>query len=270
VFAFCVIMHYCNFCMEQCFSYSEAHVTLAGSNKARAKKAGSLPALFDAVDKRNFFVVVPVASKLSSRTLNGTRITLAVTGTDTGALHDVLLDFSICSASTPERFLQFEEEIHFVFERLLDELEKFIFGAGADRESDISDSSIDSVLAAAMDLFYYWVNFAPIARGTSATGYASLYSSVLAAGHVFTEHVPANTQLDWEAILSTKPEQFAEKVVKMLKVEKVDPKKHGGLSLNNIWLFNDPHTTVNVTHLFPTAGDITRALSSVEHLGCGR
>jgi hypothetical protein len=27
----------------------------------------------------------------------------------------------------------------------------------------------------ALELFYYWVNYAPLTRGTSATGYAVLY-----------------------------------------------------------------------------------------------
>lgn len=49
-----------------------------------------------------------------------------------------------------------------------------------------------------LENFYYWVNFAPITRGTSATGYAALYSTVLAVDEELVGRIPYMRQLDWE------------------------------------------------------------------------
>jgi hypothetical protein len=251
---------------------------VTGSAKSRAKKAASLQTLFEATDKHNFFVVVPIASKLyndttgtktSARILNGTRITLAVTGADTGAIGETLFDFSICSASTPERFQQYEEEIHAVFERLVAALVRA--HQEKSRRGD-ADAPIDAeILTAAMDLFYFWVNFAPISRGTSATGYACLYAVMLAAGYEHTEasRVPPMTQLDWEAILATNSNTFADRVKHFLS--KFAPVK--SLPRDTIWLFSDSHHSNkdaianehDVSKVFTTAAEIIEALASVEH-----
>lgn len=45
------------------------------------------------------------------------------------------------------------------------------------------------VTESALELFYYWVNFAPLSRGTSATGYAALYAIFLASGHEIVNRV---------------------------------------------------------------------------------
>ena len=42
--------------------------------------------------------------------------------------------------------------------------------------------TLTGVLKGALVLFYYWVNFAPITRGTSATGYAILLGVLLTMG----------------------------------------------------------------------------------------
>ena len=54
--------------------------------------------------------------------------------------------------------------------------------AAADTTPDEPPAAESAVIDAALDLFYYWVNFAPLSRGTSATGYAALYACVLAMG----------------------------------------------------------------------------------------
>ena len=42
--------------------------------------------------------------------------------------------------------------------------------------------ALSDVVARASNIYYYWVNYAPISRGTSATGYAILLGILLAIG----------------------------------------------------------------------------------------
>jgi hypothetical protein len=69
------------------------------------------------------------------------------------------------------------------------------------------------VIRRSLENFYYWVNFAPITRGTSATGYATLYSAILAVGEELVDRVPYNVQLDWEAMFTPDPAEFVERVL---------------------------------------------------------
>ena len=43
------------------------------------------------------------------------------------------------------------------------------------------------VLRQALEVFYFWVNFAPLTRGTAACGYAALLSVMLSKGWMFAE-----------------------------------------------------------------------------------
>jgi hypothetical protein len=75
-------------------------------------------------------------------------------------------------------------------------------------ELDDSSPQLRSVIRNAVRMFYYWVNYAPLTRGSSATGYATLYASVLAAKRSFANRVPEGMQLDWEAMLVTSLDDF--------------------------------------------------------------
>ena len=58
--------------------------------------------------------------------------------------------------------------------------------------------AVIAVIRCGLENFYYWVNFAPITRGTSATGYAALYSTILAVDEEVVDRIPHMKQLDWE------------------------------------------------------------------------
>jgi hypothetical protein len=62
--------------------------------------------------------------------------------------------------------------------------------------------------AAALDLFFYWIHFAPLTRGTAAVGYMALYAALLAADLQPPRRVPPGVQLDWEALLEGDPARF--------------------------------------------------------------
>jgi hypothetical protein len=72
----------------------------------------------------------------------------------------------------------------------------------------------ERTLRTALELYYLWVTFAPLSRGTAACGYAGLCAVLLSLGKKVTaEHLlPAGKQLDWEAILAVDFPDFWEKV----------------------------------------------------------
>ena len=61
---------------------------------------------------------------------------------------------------------------------------------------------------AAATLFYYWVSFGPLSRGSAAVGYTVLAGLLVAARLTPPRAMPRGRQLDWEAILSPTPEAF--------------------------------------------------------------
>ena len=115
--------------------------------------------------------------------LDGTRLVVAPDGK--GAY-----DFSICSPSTPERFTQYEVEMEKSFGKLIDALVGYFHpsssssgssspGSSSSNSDENNEEKKETIIKLSLELFYYWVNFAPLTRGTSATGYASFLSFVI-------------------------------------------------------------------------------------------
>lgn len=65
-----------------------------------------------------------------------------------------------------------------------------------------------SIVLVSLCLFYYWVVWAPLTRGTAAVGYALLLGLLRRAGLQPGRAVPVGVQLDWEAILCASPAEF--------------------------------------------------------------
>lgn len=180
---------------------------------AALTNASTLTDLHRVVGSQPFFVVVPCASRLRpGEALNGTRITLTPGREDS-------FDFSICSASTPERFAQYEDEMDSLFARLsaafVDD-EALQIDGSANEDAPV----LSKVTRLALEFFYYWVNFAPLSRGTSATGYAALYALILASGQELQDRVPHMKQLDWEAIICLHPDEFIKRVGSWFRQQK--------------------------------------------------
>ena len=147
---------------------------------------------------------MPIASIASpGLDLNGTRLTVISDGRGG-------VEFSICSSSLPERFAQFEAEMEACFERLTQALLHWSSPRTEDEEL------INEIARESLIMFYYWVNFAPLTRGTSATGYAGLLSFILITGNDFKDSLPPRVQLDWEALFSTSPDAFVAKTLPMI------------------------------------------------------
>lgn len=182
-----------------------------------------------------FFVNVPLASSINpSVELNGTRLT--VVAQLTGGI-----EFSICSSSLVERFSQFETEIDFSFQQLVQSLQK----QRASLKNGKSEiGHVELVLEHSLRMFYYWVNFAPLTRGTSATGYAAFLAGVLAMGLDIQNRLPKSVQLDWEALFSTTPDEFISRVTPWVN-------QFGPSKIPKEWIqpgvgFNNDHAVENV------------------------
>ena len=70
--------------------------------------------------------------------------------------------------------------------------------------TDIAESDDEAALRVALEMFYLWVTFAPLSRGTAACGYAVFCAVLLSLGRRPANDflLPAGKQLDWEAILA--------------------------------------------------------------------
>lgn len=83
------------------------------------------------------------------------------------------------------------------------------------------------VLKIALEIFYFWTNFSPLTRGAAACGYSCLVAVMLSCGMSFAEPLPANMQMDWEALFSESCEEFVNRMIPLLPVVKV----HLGIDL---------------------------------------
>ena len=128
--------------------------------------------------------------------MEGTRLTLqkirgAETAENIGSKEGEGFSFTIRTPSTPGRFKMFEK--HF------DKLWSEVVGRGE-----------GSAAEGALKIFYYWVCFAPLTRGSAAVGYGMLAAILRVRGKRVGE-LPADKQLDWEAILAESEEAFVGK-----------------------------------------------------------
>ena len=143
-------------------------------------------------------------------TAEGTRITLQ--------RHPrVGFDFSIRTPGTPERWKWYSDQLSVCFSRLqtcLHGLKMNELGRGV-----VRSNNNESVLRCALEFLYYFVNFAPLSRGSAATAYALLNACLLANEERITSSLPKNCQLDWEAILAESLASFVETAMSALRRE---------------------------------------------------
>ena len=187
------------------------------------EKAQTLNDLYNAIGE-SAFVIVPMRSAdsvaLSKRArdtvlaptydlstisesgeLEGTRLTLLATKAPSG------FEFTIRTPGTPMRWTAYCDLLHIAFTRMCDILKQItISEEGA--ESKAGSFLQEELLESALCLFYYWVTFAPLSRGTAACGYAALLAVITAGNYEVSTWLPAGKQLDWEAILSPTLEDF--------------------------------------------------------------
>ncbi len=133
--------------------------------------------------------------------LEGTRLTLLATKAPSG------FEFTIRTPGTPMRWTAYCELLKIAFTRIC-EILKQITTSEEGAELKASSFLQEELLESALCLFYYWVTFAPLSRGTAACGYAALLAIITAGNYEVSTWLPAGKQLDWEAILSPTLEDF--------------------------------------------------------------
>jgi tetratricopeptide (TPR) repeat protein len=171
--------------------------------------AHSLEDLFFVANGQPFFVKLPVSSRVApERILEGTRLMLRFNG------DEYSFDFAINSAALNNRYEDYTSECEAVFKDL-------VFAVGDILDFGYRDRSLVSVLDSAeqkvllktgLEMFYYWVNWGPLTRGSSVTGHVSLLATLLAAGLEPSRRLPPKKQLDWEAMYAGTFDAFYHKV----------------------------------------------------------
>ncbi len=168
---------------------------LSAAQTKQVQEASTLDHAYSVVGS-DFYVVVPCTLTQPNPSLaEGTRLTLVKSDSPLG------FEFTIRTPSTPTRWARFDKEMMARYAAVVRAVAAVI-----DRDSGEKKNKEEGVLLTALELFYYFVIFAPLSRGTAATAYAVLYS-VLATIGVTPDTakgggVPSGKQLDWEAILA--------------------------------------------------------------------
>lgn len=177
--------------------------------------------------KHDFWVVSPCKSRaVPGRVMEGTRLTLVVSagqargglGSPTTGAYSLLAslltvftcvpvqasppngyEFTIRTPGTPSRWREYDEELRSLWGQLT---EAYVQG----------EEDVDAISDLILSIFYYWVNFGPLSRGSAACGYVVVYGLFLAMGMRLSTGVAEGVQMDWEAILSPDPEAFLDSV----------------------------------------------------------
>ena len=144
----------------------------------------------------DFWVVTPCHSIASrGRVMEGTRLTV-VASAPKG------FEFTIRIPGTPQRWAQYEAEMDEVWRQI--EAER----CGGRCQLPLSEDGLSRACELALTLFFYWLNFGPLTRGSAACGYALMYAVLAALGVRVEPWLRRGVQVDWEAILRPTPEAF--------------------------------------------------------------
>ncbi len=152
------------------------------------------------------------SSEYARAPMEGTRLTL-VSHMPEGH------EFTIRMPGLPNRYAQFHRECTEAFRRAaVAAARKRAAGAGAEgKERESGGGTHDAaattaVVHACATVFFYWVTWAPLTRGSAATGYVVLTALLLASGVELLCPPPKGVQADWEAILRSRPSAFVRRI----------------------------------------------------------
>ncbi len=139
----------------------------------------------------DFYVIVPCKSIYRApMEWEGTRLTLLLTEPDG-------FEYTIRTPSTPSRWQLCSDELDIAFNKLIQTCLQHEADAGPDEICHI-----------ALEIFYLWVTFAPLSRGTAVCGYAALAAILGSCGYIVSSSLPPKIQLDWEAIFAVDCAEF--------------------------------------------------------------
>jgi tetratricopeptide (TPR) repeat protein len=166
----------------------QASIAAAPALRARILSASDYKQLHQALN-RDFWVVTPCHSTARPSVLmEGTRLTIQYSAPEG-------YEFSIRTPGTPPRWVEYDHEMTHIFGLLTEAV-------------TAPTRDIDAVSDLILTLTFYWYNFMPLSRGTAAVGFTALLAMFLAVDIEISAPVPAGQQVDWEGILSPRPEEF--------------------------------------------------------------
>lgn len=105
------------------------------------------------------------------------------------------LSLEISTAATPSRWETFNTELTSAFDNITKLLRE-------------RNPAINRVYDVTFKLAYYWFNFMPLSRGSAAAGLTAIHAVFLAFGYELKGEIPRGMQVDWEAMIRSRPETF--------------------------------------------------------------
>lgn len=205
----------------------EQRCILLEPKKVLVSSATTLDDIYAAVGE-DFWVVCPCRSSIQDKELlEGTRLTLVKktetgtggSGSDTG----VGYDFSIRSPGLPARWEAMEAELTACFNSIVKQLLLLKRMDNIDHMTpsscNIRETTQSQLMREALRLFFYWVNFAPLTRGSAMCGYAAIMAVIVASNRTIKNSIPKGKQLDWEAIFTADSNDFIDKFEGALHTE---------------------------------------------------
>ncbi|XP_078430311.1 tetratricopeptide repeat (TPR)-like superfamily protein isoform X2 [Wolffia australiana] len=219
---------------ECVFNAEDEVIHLSEQCLQKIKQAKFCSEVYDAVGESFWVATTCEGTAVAGKRLEGTRITVQKMDT-TG------IDFAIRTPSTPSRWAEYETEMKVAWQAICSVYTGEAYGSA-------DPTALEPLQDAILTMAYYWYNFMALSRGTAAVGYVVVLGLLLAANMEVAEPIPEGVQVDWEAILASRPHDF---------VASVKP-----------WLY--PAVKVNasckdlpdVASTFPTTGSVVAALSS--------
>jgi len=76
----------------------------------------------------------------------------------------------------------------------------------------MGEEDVDLVADLILSIYYYWVNFGPLSRGSAACGLIVMSGLLLAVGMKITCPIKEGMQMDWEAILRPEVNDFLDQL----------------------------------------------------------
>eukprot|EP00605_Chrysophyceae_sp_TOSAG23-4_P002051 GSChrysophyteH1.ASY1.ANO1.2272.1 assembled CDS len=199
------------------YDKNKTFITVDSNSKkgANISAAATLEELARATSDGNFYIVTRLQTQEnSSRSLPGTLF--SIIRADPG------YSFSICLPSSPTRFSDYEREMDTAFSRMIYSVK--LYRSEARMMQDFDEANAvrlrQNVIDCAFHMFFYWANFGPLTRGTSAVGYAVLASTLASVGLEPVSQLPEGVQLDWEAFYSSSADEFAKRAAEYLHLQR--------------------------------------------------
>jgi tetratricopeptide (TPR) repeat protein len=184
---------------------------LTGAQAESCRRAQSLFELYRVL-RRDFWVTKLI--NVSSNTLEfveGTRLVLRKIPKHrrlSGASKNHQFEFLIRTPGTPRRWSAYGKLLEEEFEKL----SRFWLMCRNDESCILSHK--EKITNLAFRIFFWWANFAPLSRGSAATGYTLLTGILLTFSLKINSKIPPRWQADWEALLIGDPEEFVKSAKK--------------------------------------------------------